>query len=624
MIRRRCPIRHRAALALALAVALIASALVSSSPVAADPDTLDLPDTLDVPDTIDVIVVNARGTPLLDAVVSAAGQTATTDRYGRVQLSGVGAPPLQVTVSHISADPVVTTWSGVGDRLVVPVARPVIRAIHVSGTLPGTSRWEDLLQLADSTSLNAFMLDVKDESGRVFPTTDSSWAVQAGAASNLWDLAGVTADLHARGLRVVVRIVTFQDPIAGSNIPSMAATTTGGSPYSKGGQVFLDPTDPDARNYALGLAEQACDAGVDEVQFDYVRFPDGSLDGVNFDGGKDEATRVEAITSFLAEARDVVGDCDVAADIFGFITMIEGDGGIGQQLETLAAVTDVLSPMVYPNHWSTGWFGFAEPADHPGEVVDMSSRNAMIRTAASGVTIRPWIQDFDGYSASQVRAQALAADWLGLGWMIWNAGSVFTTGGIPQESELITPAEAPAPYGQFLPFSGFYDVADGTTFGADVRWLGLTGITNGCNPPWRDEFCPKRILTRGEAAAFLARALDLPVGTPGRFTDDDESTHEADIERIAEARITVGCAPDRFCPDRPVTRAEMAALIARALDLPVGTPGRFTDDDESTHEADIERIAEAGITVGCAADRFCPDDQLTRDQLAAFLHRALT
>ncbi|MCP4307374.1 MAG: hypothetical protein GY788_21385, partial [bacterium] len=132
-------------------------------------------------------------------------------------------------------------------------------------------------------------------------------------------------------------------------------------------------------------------------------------------------------------------------------------------------------------------------------------------------------------------------------------------------------------------------------------------------------------------AAFLVRALDLPAVSGGdRFGDDDDSVFEADIERLAAAGITQGCNPpvnDQFCPTGTVTRGQMAAFLVRALDLPAVSGGdRFGDDDDSVFEADIERLAAAGITAGCnppVNDQFCPTGTVTRGQMAAFLARAL-
>lgn len=572
---------------------------------------------------LDVLVTDSRGSPLADATIEIGGDSTVTDHWGRARLAD--ADPGEVTVSHDRFPTRTVDWTDTGDRLHVPLGAPVLRAIHVAGTLVGTQQWDDLVALTERTALNAFMLDIKDESGRVFPTTQSSWAIAAGANLDQWDLETVVDDLHARGISVIGRVVSFQDPVAGRALPDLAVKTTSGAVFTRSGQTFLDPTDPDAREYALQLAEEACAAGIDEVQFDYVRYPDGNQANLVFDGGKTEEIRIETIRSFLAEAKDrVEPGCAIAADIFGFVTSVPGDGGIGHQLETLAGVADVLSPMSYPNHWSTGWFGFDEPADNPGGVIDASMRDAIYR-AGGLTTIRPWLQDFGGYGPEEVRAQIDAADRLGLGWMLWNAASRFTEGGIPLESEVTTDSVLPPAVEQIRPVSGFWDVPDSSTFSLDVAWLGEEGITRGCNAPWRDDYCPANGLTRGQAATMLVRALDLPASSTDRFTDDDGTTHEADINALAAAGITQGCAADRYCPFDVLTRQQMASLIARALDLPLVDPAvdSFVDDDASSHEADIERLAAAGITRGCSPTTFCPARPVRRDEVAAFLHRAL-
>lgn len=171
---------------------------------------------------------------------------------------------------------------------------------------------------------------------------------------------------------------------------------------------------------------------------------------------------------------------------------------------------------------------------------------------------------------------------------------------------------------------------DSSVFEADIEWLADTGITKGCNPPVNDRFCPEEAVTRGQMAAFLDRALDLPQ-PPGSnaFSDDDGSPFEASIDAMAAAGITKGCNPpvnDQFCPGDTVTRGQMAAFLARALHLARPATDSFGDDDGSVFEADIEALAAAGVTRGCnppVNDRFCPAETVTRAQMAAFLHRAL-
>jgi len=176
----------------------------------------------------------------------------------------------------------------------------------------------------------------------------------------------------------------------------------------------------------------------------------------------------------------------------------------------------------------------------------------------------------------------------------------------------------------------FVDAPFDHIFYGDIEWLAVEGITAGCNPPLNTEFCPEANLTRGQMAAFLVRALSLTDRLDDPFVDDDDSIFEADIERLAAAGITKGCNPpvnDRFCPDGNVSRGQMAAFLVRALGYTDDGGGDlFIDDDDSIFEGDIDRLATAGVTKGCnppTNERFCPSGSVTRGQMAAFLHRAL-
>ncbi|MEO5985665.1 MAG: glycosyl hydrolase family 18 protein [Candidatus Limnocylindria bacterium] len=159
----------------------------------------------------------------------------------------------------------------------------------------------------------------------------------------------------------------------------------------------------------------------------------------------------------------------------------------------------------------------------------------------------------------------------------------------------------------------------GSPFRADILWIAEAGITSGCA---YQRYCPKSTVTREQMASFLARALRLPPATRDWFSDDSSSPHQADINRLAEAGITGGCATGRFCPSANVPRQQMASFLARALRLPPSTRDWFADDNGSPHEGDINRLADAGITGGCTTTAFCGTAHVLRDQMAAFLHRS--
>ena len=172
---------------------------------------------------------------------------------------------------------------------------------------------------------------------------------------------------------------------------------------------------------------------------------------------------------------------------------------------------------------------------------------------------------------------------------------------------------------------------DGDTFESDIEWLALEGLTKGCDPPDGIRYCPDDPVTRGELAVFLNRILGYTDDGGGDlFVDDNGRFYESAADRIKTAGVTNGCNPpinDRYCGDRPVSRGEFAALFGRAMGYTdAGSGNLFVDDDNSMFEGAIDRLATAGVTKGCnppANNRFCPDDDMTRGQIAAFLRRAI-
>ena len=168
-----------------------------------------------------------------------------------------------------------------------------------------------------------------------------------------------------------------------------------------------------------------------------------------------------------------------------------------------------------------------------------------------------------------------------------------------------------------LPFD---DVPTGHVFAGEIVGLNALSITSGCTMA---DFCPNRPVTRGEMAAFMVRALNLPSVADDPFTDDDGHTLEAEIASLAASGITSGCSAVSFCPNRPVTRGEMAAFLTRGFDLAASTGLAFSDVEGHFFLAEIASLAASGITSGCSANSFCPNRPVTRGEMAAFLIRAL-
>ena len=168
----------------------------------------------------------------------------------------------------------------------------------------------------------------------------------------------------------------------------------------------------------------------------------------------------------------------------------------------------------------------------------------------------------------------------------------------------------------------FEDVSVGDHFASEILGLHDLGITSGCSLV---RFCPERAVTRGEMAAFLVRTLGLSVADGvNPFTDDDEHDLEAEISALWASGITSGCTPTQFCPERAVTRAEMAAFLVRGFGLAASDTDSFTDDDQHFFESEISALWASGITSGCTPTQFCPERAVTRAEMAAFLIRSLS
>jgi hypothetical protein len=172
--------------------------------------------------------------------------------------------------------------------------------------------------------------------------------------------------------------------------------------------------------------------------------------------------------------------------------------------------------------------------------------------------------------------------------------------------------------GDDQPFADTY----GNSFEFEIEWLLTEGITRGCADGTK--FCPRETVMRDQMASFLVRALDLPPPSGDHFVDDEGNLHEDDINSLFEAGVTKGCdTHGRYCPTSAVTRDQMASFLVRALQRPPASGDHFVDDEGNFHEDDINSLFEAGVTNGCGPGAYCPSQAVAREQMAAFLYRAL-
>jgi hypothetical protein len=264
--------------------------------------------------------------------------------------------------------------------------------------------------------------------------------VQAGARGPIrWGGFDATLQqLKARGVYTIARIVVFKDDVLARYRPAWALmdSRTGRPWVDQEGLAWIDPFQEEAWRYTLQLAREAAAKGFDEIQFDYLRFPsDGSIGAIRYSAPSTQATRTRAVGRFLTAARQEIGaHARLAIDVFGYTAFNENDTNVGQRIEDLARLVDVICPMAYPSAYHAGIPGYRNPVAHPYEVVIETVRRARARSRDARAVIRPWIQDFRDYAFDrrpfgpmEVRAQIKAAtDGGASGWMLWNPRNRYT------------------------------------------------------------------------------------------------------------------------------------------------------------------------------------------------------
>src|SRR5262245_16381975 len=330
-----------------------------------------------------------------------------------------GAEPLEVTLKPHAVKAAYLTYFGVGDK-----------------TIRGR-----VLELVDRTELNAVVIDVKGDRGLIPYVTEVPLAREAGAQGpvSLKDVEGMLAELKARGIYTIARVVVFKDNVLAEHRRDLAIidTRTGRPWVDREEPAWVDPVRPEVWAYSIAITRQAVRKGFDEVQFDYVRFPpDGRLSAARYARENTRETRLPAIAGFLERARRALGPTGafVAADVFGYTAFNENDTDIGQRVEELAPHLDYLCPMVYPSGYHVGIPGTRNPVANPYRVVYESVRLTRQRSAATNLRVRPWLQDFRDYAfdkrifgPSEVRAQIKGAQDAGAaGWMLWNPRNDYT------------------------------------------------------------------------------------------------------------------------------------------------------------------------------------------------------
>lgn len=292
---------------------------------------------------------------------------------------------------------------------------------------------------------NSLVVDVKSDRGLITYPSEILQAQKIGARklTLVHSLGDVVGNAHQQGIYMIARIVTFKDAVLGTARPDLAVHLANGALFhDREGLTWTDPYQAEVRSYNIAIAVEAAKAGFDEVQFDYVRFPDASVT-LKFSGPADESGRVKAINEFLREAHLALAPYNVfdSVDIFGYVGWNRNDTGIGQQLESIVDVVDYVSPMLYPSGFKFGIPGHKNPMATTVDIystIHLTLDRCVMRTHANPKKFRPWLQAFRDYAfgrivfgPNEVSAQTQGADDAGAdGWMLWNPHNFYSDAGL--------------------------------------------------------------------------------------------------------------------------------------------------------------------------------------------------
>ena len=309
------------------------------------------------------------------------------------------------------------------------------RGLYVFRFAANTRRLKHLIGIADSTEINALIIDVKDEFGLNYESSDPMVKKNAGTQVKAHNLRALVDTIRAHGILPVARIVVFKDSVTARNNPDHTIRKADGTAWhDKKGQTWVNPYANAIWEYNFRVAEEAIRMGFGEIQFDYIRFPEPykSLPPQVFPE-QNGRTKPQVLGEFLTTARNRFAKLGVrtTADIFGLVTTVGGTLEVGQKWEPIAQSVDVVLPMVYPSHYPPGSFQLPHPNADPYNVVHIAISRARERDEKIGIRgdhVRPWLQAFSigmpKYGAHELEEQKRAVYDSGYdGWVLWEPGS---------------------------------------------------------------------------------------------------------------------------------------------------------------------------------------------------------
>ena len=322
-----------------------------------------------------------------------------------------------------------------------------IKAVYANlGVLSEPERWNRLIEIAETTEINAIVVDVKQDT-IYYDTQVPFFRGIDGMITPIFDPAELLAELDAHGIYSIARMVVFKDPLVAAGRPDLAVRdeSNGGLWYDMNGTPWVNAFNQELWQANADLGAELAQLGFDEVQYDYIRFPsDGDLRTADFGNDYSEEDRRAAITGAVALGGERVRSAGAvfAIDLFPIVALLGDDQGIGQTLQDLTPLADYVCLMIYPSHFEEGNIPVdGHPNDFPAETVTYTLEQSQQWAPGTMKKMRPWLQDFtyplEGYSAygpDEVRAQIDAAEALGVtGWLLWNAAGEFEVSALAPE-----------------------------------------------------------------------------------------------------------------------------------------------------------------------------------------------
>lgn len=358
------------------------------------------------------------------------------------------------------------------------IQRPRVKGIFVTGPMAGTDNMENLIDLVDRTELNAIVMDVKNDEGRVVYKMQIPEVEETGAGIRyVQDMEALMEKCKEKDIYMIARVVAFKDPFLAEVKPEWCIHNPDGSVFKdKGGLAWLNPYNREVWDYLAAIAQEALNMGFDEVQFDYLRFStDNGMDNVDLGQEAEGKDRQQIITEFVQYMSEKIHESGgvISADVYGMVIDSETDQKIvGQNYVELSEYLDYISPMIYPSHYGPYNYNIPVPDAEPyrlvltalqsskkvlagipvttvsgNELQDYTAEELAALEPMAGIRaqVRPWLQDFTAtwvsghisYEAEEIRAQIQAVYDAGYEeWILWNASNRYTEGGLLTENEV--------------------------------------------------------------------------------------------------------------------------------------------------------------------------------------------